>query len=507
MKVIIFLNTLFLLTECFKNLAELRYKSELTWNQIQNVMDMSFVDMYDVIKKEFKKNKYSFNVSATEMKSEKLKTVRNNLKNLGRLFMDRSFGYILKKMHYYCQLAIELIKKMVNEVSNEEIIKTIRLTSDQDHCVFTFLYDYGVYDVGNALEALMYLKHFTETDLDLIKKKIERLIFNIKSYKLDENIEHEIYGEQLLEENTKQSRTFLEYQSVLMEIIKNEINLISNRFCNATGSPLIIGYDMFGTAEVESDFFMQYVFVAEVCNVNFVNVDDDSALFSEKLRIESWDCSNILLNEFSSTKDDGAKWEWRNEVSDTSEGTYNLAALQSKLKTDRHYLNIVQYDNIVADVILYVALKEGYKIMKAMKYLTIHSYLSNTKCQYTFQCEIDENFYCTELKIARTSLSIFKYHIDVLINMMLHNKRIDLSGNPDLIKFIGSATELLRKLDYTKDEYSKNETIEKKCQIVEEEIFKIPKEAEPAHVRKFRTFHMHNPVVYIRRLNHYLSNI
>ncbi|VVC31350.1 Hypothetical protein CINCED_3A020839 [Cinara cedri] len=529
MKILIFLNTLFLMAECIKQLVDLRYRKELTTSTIRdyiNSADNSLILLH-AINGGFddKSPLYGSSSTSTTLK-EKLYDFFNSFNVMNKVFMERAFGFLLKNIHLYCRLSMNLITLQNPEILKDELINAIRLREDQEYCICSYLYDYG-YDVGLVLRALYYLKTFTETDIPRIEDQLMhlmRLIGDFPGYR---------YAGYITNERNSIRDEFLDLTPLeQLKYINDRIYFTGSESCRI--SPPLIGNDiMFNTAEAESDLFLQYVFETEKCLVTF-ETDTERILPSEKNHIDSWNCRQILesneyrydiylknhtctnekqkssehllqliytLQNIATTPVRNVNWKWRHEITNPSysDNLYSLATLKSRLKTDRYYLNIVAYDNIAADVMLYVALKEGKKLIKGMKHFI------GDNCENNFHIDYRDN-YIVELEFARSSLSVFQYHLDDFINTLLQRRRIDLRENNDLVKFKELSTNLLLWTDRPKGPDANITNIRETCRLIETEMKNIeaPIKVTQFDVNDFKTFYIFNPTFNVRKLNHYV---
>ncbi|VVC31355.1 Winged helix-turn-helix DNA-binding domain [Cinara cedri] len=521
---IIFLIALFLLAVCQKQLSELRYRNRLTANQIYNILTLSNnMKFFRITNGDFDGSNH--NVSKELSLRKKFHKVKEELDKLTHMFLLRSFGYVVKNLHYHLLYIHRKLKDRSDGPLTAQEEEMIRFPNDQELCIFTYVYDYGEFDVEYVLEAMHYLKTFTESDVSLLKVELARLHNNIRTKIIlpqtgNWNWNDSVNDEIRLKENSTERWMY----------IKDQIYWGSKIFCDTAGPPLI-GEDLFDTEEIKSDMFLQHVFVAEVCKVVFKN--ENESMYSKFLvhyvpsvthRIMTWDCSNILkTKEFSYEchKKEGPdkdfirvlnllekfyntpvkpELQWRIKRNGPVNDFYSLESLRKSLENNRYFLNVIQYDNIAADVMLYVAIKEGYRIVKWID-LIIRSQCTNIS-------KIDDTI--MQLDYSRSILSLFKYHFHAFINTVLKKRRIDLRENTNLKEFNDLTNNVLSLMSFLKGSNIDIDIIHKNCPFIIDEIAKkyISGTGMPSgNLNPFKIFSMKSPVLNIRRLTNYVSNI
>ncbi|VVC30644.1 Hypothetical protein CINCED_3A004002 [Cinara cedri] len=464
----------------------------------------------------------AFNISPDLTLIEKLNDVQYNLIDLSKIVMDRSFAYILKNMYIHCKLALAEINDMIAKGTKSVTdLKLLKLRQDQKYCIFAHLYDYG-HNIDLALEVMVYLKSFTETELLPIQKRLTRLIDNIV-INMNESLGH-ISNES----NISLKSPYIDHHKDQWDIIKDNVYYGSETFCSVPSPPLI-GEDLLSMAEAKSDLFMQYVFVMEKCEVTFDqhhSEDFNNTRFSipaDILVIDTWECIDILKAKeyrYESYENEGPNGDLSRvllsleNVAKTPENReakvirpdvdnrrnkmmYSLAELQSLSKKDSYFLNIMKYDNIAADVMLYVAMKEGYKLLKGVKYLI------NKGCVNGFE-NGDSIF---EIENAKASVLLFKYYFNRFTNAMLQKRRISFK-TLIVIRFVRLLTNISQCMDCSDVQSGIDEITKNYCKSITSEINEIqePIAAVTANLQKLKNVYLHNPILNIRKLIYFVND-
>lgn len=120
----------------------------------------------------------------------------------------------------------------------------------------------------------------------------------------------------------------------------------------------------------------------------------------------------------------------------------NLNTLREFFKLNNYYLNIIQYKNIFVNVIVYISIKEGRKILKGIKHLLDIEKTVN-------KCTIDG------IVEIRSYLLLLKMVIDVLFTTIEKNTHIFVCENYRIKKFIALVDSVIdtlnTKIDIEKD--------------------------------------------------------
>ncbi|VVC31351.1 Hypothetical protein CINCED_3A019280 [Cinara cedri] len=528
MKILIFLNMVFLLAECVDRIEDLRKRNELTSIQKRNFMAMieENKNIHEIINNNPIKTSYLYKIEENEREKPYLKEIKKTLDKVSYVFLNEIYFYLLQHMYLHCQVSRYLIDISLDsnkEISPEEVIRAIKLMKDQEYCIFTYIYDSG-FEFELTLDVMFYLKSFTETDLSVIKEQLKNSMANIKLNKLFKELNSDI-NKSLGDLTQTSNADKLELFDKILTKIKQEILDSSNMFCSTTNPPLI-SKNMFYTLGLNNTgYFIRYIYITEQFYVNFSTVNGHKFPL-KKIRIDSWDCRKILETEeykfdkykkerqgstsklsqilFSvknqvNTPTYEASWKWPDPETNKSQNINNLVGLQEKLKTDPYYLNIVKYDNILADVMMYVAIKEGTKILKGIKHII------KNQCELYFQTDA-KHFVLDE---TRLSLLLFKFEFDDFINAILEKKRIDLRENEHVKKFNNSVKNLLQWLDRPKSARASNDKIIQNCKFINGALDEIKYPLADSKVDdKFKTFYMEDPLFNIRTLiGHILRDI
>lgn len=126
------------------------------------------------------------------------------------------------------------------------------------------------------------------------------------------------------------------------------------------------------------------------------------------------------------------------EVINPTIEVFTLATLNSHLKLNYYYLNVVQYYNIVSEVLMFVSIKQGNKLLGGIK-----NKLDNN-------CTNDQIISSNEIHRMKLTLFLFKLSFDNLLSTILEKLQIEVTESYK-IAFDTQVTEVLNFLESSKN--------------------------------------------------------
>lgn len=124
----------------------------------------------------------------------------------------------------------------------------------------------------------------------------------------------------------------------------------------------------------------------------------------------------------------------------TKHRTINLNKLIIFLKSNNYYFNVVQYFNIEADVIIFISMKEGRKILKGVKYL-----LGTTN--RALSCNVHN------VNKMRSILILLKMIFNQLFINLEKKQQLVVDKNGQVIKFLNLVDTVIDTLSAPIDMY------------------------------------------------------
>lgn len=177
----------------------------------------------------------------------------------------------------------------------------------------------------------------------------------------------------------------------------------------------------------------------------------------------------------------------------------SLNELAERLRTNNYHLNVVRYTNIASEVILMSAIKEGTKILKAVKHLLTENCPGADTCR-------------PETRRSRSVLYAFKRFFDETVLLILETNQVDLTGDRHEVKIefeelIGRVLELMS----VASENSDPEAVTDAYRRLADELVPIPEvhrgsgDVPEAGIR-FEEYYFTSPVSNVRKMFYFITD-